>query len=75
MKVDFRRLFENTDGPHLSTIISIPVSVAFSVGWVTGFRRPIGNDATLSYHVEKGQLVVLVNFHVPEITDWLKSVT
>ena len=27
-----------------------------------------------SYHVEKGQLVALVNFHVPEITDWLKSV-
>ena len=31
-------------------------------------------ELILSYHVEKGQLVVLVNFHVPEITDWLKSV-
>ena len=31
-------------------------------------------ELILSYHVEKGQLVALVNFHVPEITDWLKSV-
>ena len=31
-------------------------------------------ELILLYHVEKGQLVVLVNFHVPEITDWLKSV-
>ena len=31
-------------------------------------------ELILSYHVEKGQLVVLVNFHVPEITDWPKSV-
>ena len=30
-------------------------------------------ELILLYHVE-GQLVVLVNFHVPEITDWLKSV-
>ena len=31
-------------------------------------------ELILLYHVERGQLVVLVNFHVPEITDWLKSV-
>ena len=30
-------------------------------------------ELILSYHVEKGQLVALVNFHVPEIKDWLKS--
>ena len=31
-------------------------------------------ELILLYHVEKGQLVVLANFHVPEITGWLKSV-
>ena len=46
------------------TAITLDIEVGIEVQYL---------ELILLYHVEKGQLVALINFHALELKDWLKS--